>query len=865
MPEKNNFKISQDQQYSSVKCYGNFIYYRGYDKLTRERIQKKVEYCPTLFVPADRKTGYRLISPGMRQWMMPINFDCIRDAKDAIYKSRDIENAPSYAGIRDFEYAYIVDAEDGVDPDHSLLRVANIDIEVISDDEEETEFPDPAKASQPIVAITVCFNSKFYTFGLIDFENKDPKVRYLKCETEVDLLAKFLKFWTKCDFDIVTGWNLRGFDIPYLVNRIKGILGDDFAKKLSPWGMIRAYTAKGKYRDYETYELIGIETLEYMQIYQKIPHGNSTQESYSLEHISQVELGEGKLEWKDEYGTFGNFYRKNPQLFLEYNIHDTRCVDNIDKKLKFISLYCTTAYDSRSNFSDVSMQSVMVDNIIFRYAKDKKLVMPAKKQNHKDSFAGAFVKDTLAGKYVYIITLDLTSLYPHLQMQFNISPDTLREDLFERKLKVNEVVERGPDIDLQRKAIKSNCSLAGNGQFFTNDFVGLLPEIQDQMFKDRKSYKKKMLDAEERLAKMDKTDPKYAEVENEALNYKNLQTAKKVQLNSIYGVSGSEYFRFFDTRISEAITLSGQIVIKRITKKLNEFLAQAAQKEGIDFVIASDTDSTLINLGPIIDVHFSRKEQKEEKTKIIDWIDNFTKTELEPFVDETFKELASSLNCIENKMHMKREKIAESGIFTKKKKYALLINDEEGVRYKEPKLKTVGLETVKSSTPKIMRQKLKDALMICLTKDEKDLQNYCRVFKEEVVLQNKYAPEELAVSSNAGGMVKYHVEPGNPFKPKTPYHIKGAIFHNHLISTLKLKGKVKEIELGEKVKILKLVEPNRWARNCIAFVGTELPKEFKFTPADIDIRKQFEATFTKPLTSIAETCGWSLEKRKSLI
>lgn len=860
MPENN-----KTNQYTSVKCYGSKILYRGYNKKTRERIQHRFDYSPTLFVPCKENTGYVLID-GEKQYMMPVHFDSIRDAKDAIYKNRDIANAPSYAGMRDFEYSYIIDTEDGVDPDLSLLRIANIDIEVISDDEDETEFPEPKYAKQPIAALTVCFNSKFYAFGLKDFTPTDKNVRYLKCESEVDLLAKFLKFWEKCDFDIITGWNIKGFDIPYIVNRIKNILGDDFAKKLSPWGMLRSYTAKGKYKEFETYEIIGIEILEYMQMYQKIPHSNATQESYALEHISNVELGEGKLEYKEEYGSLSNLYRKNHQLFMEYNVKDTDNVNRIDKKLQFIALYCTTAYDSRSNFSDVAMQSVMVDNIIFRYAKDKKQVMPAKKHiEDKEDFAGAFVKPTLAGKYKYVLTCDLTSLYPHLQMQFNISPDTIIKHLFEKKLNIEDVVDRGPDVDLQKKAIKNNCSLAGNGQFFTNEFVGLLPEIQNHMFQDRKKYKKKMLEAEEKLSKLNENDPKYKELETEALKYKNLQTAKKVQLNSIYGVSGSKYFRFYDIRISEAITLSGQIVIKRITKKINEFLSAASNKPDFDFVIASDTDSTLLNLGPVVDIHFSRNEQKEDRSKIIDWLDEYTKKELEPFIDETFKELASQLNCIENKMNMKREKIAEVGIFTKKKRYALLINDEEGVRYKEPKLKTVGLETVKSSTPKLMREKLKDALMFCLIKDEKDLQEYVRSFKEEVIIKNLYSPEELAITLNAGGMKKYHVEPGRDFKSGTPYHIKGALFHNHLIKTLKLNGKVKEIELGDKIKVLKLIEPNKWGKEYISFVDNEIPKEFKITFKDIDIRHQFDNTFVKPLNAIAETCGWSLEKRRSLI
>lgn len=856
----NSKRINQFQQYTSVKCYGDKIYYRGYNKKTRERIQQKIDYQPTLFLPCKEHTGYTLIS-GNIQNMLPVCFDGIKDAKDSLQRNREIENSPSYAGMRSFEYAYIIDSDDGVDPDLTLLRVANIDIEVVSDDE-NADFPEPSQALQPIVAITVCFNSKFYSFGLKEFKVTTDCVRYIKCESEVDLLAKFLKFWVKCDFDIVTGWNIKGFDIPYIVNRIKNVLGEDFIRKLSPWGMVRAINVKGKFKDFESYDLVGIEILEYMQLYQKIPHKNATQESYSLEHISRVELGEGKLDYKDEYGSLRNLYRENHQTFIEYNIKDTENVDRIDKKLKFISLYCITAYDSRTNFSDVSMQSVMVDSIVFRKAKAKKKVLPARKNVEKlESFAGAFVKPTIPGKYKYVVTCDLTSLYPHLQMQYNISPDTLREKLFVRKLNIDKTVESGPDIDLQNIAIKNSCSVAGNGQFFTNEFLGIFPEIQEEMFEDRKRYKKLMLDTEKKLARMDKSDPTYKDLEIEALKYKNLQIAKKLQLNSIYGVSGSAYFRFYDTRISEAITLSGQIVIKRIIKKLNEFLEKRSQKPDFDFVIASDTDSTMLNLGPLVDLNFSRDEQKDIH-RITDWIDDFCKTELEPFIDETFNILSSEMNCIKNRMHMKREKIAVSGIYTKKKRYALLILDEEGIRYTNPELKTVGLETVKSSTPKLMREKLSEALMICLQEDENVLQEFYRKFKKKVI-DCEYSIEDLSTTFNAGGMDKYHVEPGREFKSGTPFHIKGALFHNHLIHKLKLKGIVKRIEKGDKIKIIKLVEPNKWNKEYISYIDV-FPKEFKIDIKDIDIRHQFDTVFTKPLTAIAEVCNWSLEKRKSL-
>lgn len=853
-------------QYSSVSCYGNFIYYRGYNKSNRERIQKKIEYMPTLFIPTNEKTGYVLVT-NKKQNMLPIAFDSIKDAKDAIYQNRSIENAPSYAGMRNFEYAYIIDTKDGHDPDLSLIRVANIDIEVISDDEEETEFPNPVNAKQPIVAITVKTRSKFYTFGLDNFKNPDPEnVNYYKCENEIDLLAKFLTFWKKYDPDVITGWNIRGFDIPYLVNRIRNVLGEDFVRKLSPWGMVHKNTIKDGYGgEIETYNLIGIETLEYIQMYKKVPHKNQNQESYRLEHISQIELGEGKLEYEEEYGTLANLYRKNPQKFLEYNIKDVSNVDRIDKKLDFIRLYCTTAYDASSNFSDVAMQSVMVDNIVFRYAKEKKAVIPAKKRQdgEKEQFTGAYVKPTLAGKYRHIVTCDLTSLYPHLQMQFNISPDTLVEKLFVRKPNVDSCVKNGMEPDLYNIAVKNNCAVAGNGQFFTNEFVGLLPEIQTQMFKDRKAYKKKMLAAEEKLVNLTKGTPEYAAMEIEVGKYNNLQIAKKVQLNSIYGVSGNQGFRYFDIRISEAITLSGQIVIKRITAKLNEFLSEKVGKEQ-DFIIGSDTDSTMINFGPIVDQHLTRKEQ-DDVQKTADWIDAFCKKELEPFIDETFKQLATEMNCVENKMHMKREKIAVSGIYTKKKKYALLIIDEEGVRNKEPKIKVVGLESVKSSTPKICREKFKEALMICLTKEEKDIQEYIRKFKQDVVVDKKYDPEMFAISKSVGGMIKYHIEPGQSFKPKTPSHVKGALFYNHLIHNLKLHGKVKEIQNGEKVRELTLIEPNKYGKNVFAYVGSNIPKAFKFDKNLIDIRYQFDKTFIKPISIVVETCGWSVEKQRSLI
>lgn len=857
-----NMQKSSNLQYTSVKSYGNSVWYRGYNKKTKERVQKKIHYQPTLFVPSDEYTGYKSVID-QKQHMLPICFDDIKSAKDAINRNRELASGGvSYHGLRSFEYAYLVDTNDGIDPELNLVKTAFIDIEVISDDP-DAEFPEPELAAQPIVFISVKTTTKYVLFGLKDYSPENSDTLYLKCKDEHDLLIKFIQFWRKYDPDIISGWNIRSFDIPYIVNRCNKLLGEDITKNLSPWGFIRKVSAKDKFKKYNTYELIGIETIDYMQIYQKIPHSNATQESYALNYIAGVELGDEKVDYA-EYGTLTKLYKENFNLFAAYGRKDVELVYLIDKKLEFISLYLATAYDATCNYSDVNSQTVMVDVIVFKHAKEKKLVIPPMKENHKDSsFAGAHVAPTQKGKFKWVITCDLTSLYPHLQMQFNISPDTFKWQYFQNKLDIDSTVANGLEFGLKQKAIKNNCCVAGNGHFFSNEFVGLMPDIQKQMFADRKEYKKKMLIAEKRLAALKETDIGYEECDIEVTKYKNLQLAKKTQLNSIYGALGCEYFRYYDLRVSEAITLSGQLVIKYIISKVNKFLNDKSNTVDKNYIAAGDTDSIHLTLGSYVNLHFTREEQKNNKNIVIDFIDNFCKNELDPFIDKSYQELSSEMNCIENKMHMKREKIIESGIYTGKKRYAFLIWDEEGVRYSYPKLKITGIETQRSSTPKLAKEKLKEGIMICLDGEEKDIQTFVHTFKMDC-LNGKYTPEEIAGASTANGLDKYYSGPNEPYKKGTPEHVKGALFHNHLVDKLKLTRKVPKITQGDKIKVLKLQEPNKYGAKVVAFSG-KLPKEFGIDSTIIDIRAQSEKIFGKPMRSIIEACNWSDTKRKSLI
>lgn len=855
-------------QYSSVSTQGNNILYRGYNKKTRNRVQEKIQYSPTLFIKSNNniETGYKLVTNKSIN-LTPIKYETISEANAAIYFNRqlDQEQRQEYHGNRTYEYAYLSDIgeADNDNPNLSLIRIANIDIEVISDTP-DAPFPEPEYAPTPVVSITVRTNNKFVVFGFKEtyIVNDTETVVYVKCDNELDLLNKFLLFWKKYDPDIVTGWNIRSFDIPYLVNRISSQLGKDRSKELSPWNIIREVKAKDKFREYTSYNLVGIEMIDYMYIYQKIPHANASQESYSLNHIAYVELDEAKLNY-DEYGTLRNLYLNDFQKFIDYNIKDVDIVHRLEQKLKFINLIINTAYDAGVNFSDFVSQIAMVDNIVFKRARQDNLVIPARKDIHKDTpFTGAAVADTQVGKYKWIVSYDLTSLYPHVQMEYNISPETLIPNLYTGKPDIDSLVENGLDIKTKQRAIDNNCSFAANGHYFTNDFVGIFPEIQNRMFADRKKYSAAITKLEEILSNGNISEETKTKIELEITRFDNAQLSKKVQLNSIYGALGSQYCRFFDTRLSEAITLGGQLSIKTAIYNINKFLNSEVGKTDINFLIASDTDSVILNLGPIVDIHFSREQQTNNKNDIVDFLNNYCKTKLDEVINDCYNNLAAEMNCMENKMHMKREKIAEIGLFTGKKRYALLINDEKGFRYKpKPKLKIVGLETRRSSTPELVRDKLEQLIFLCLNESNSSVIKFIDEFKAEF-FAGKYAPEEISTNSTAN-FAEYKLENGK-FTNKTPEHIRGALFHNSLIRELKLDKKIKLIPPGEKIKVIKLLEPNPYNIKVFAFVDS-IPQELKILEQFIDYGAQFEKIFLKPASSIMEACGYTTKVVRSLI
>ena len=474
--------------YTNVISLGGKILYRGIEDGVR--VKKKLEYNPTLFVPSQEETNYKTLSGNS---VLPKQFDGIREAKDFIKRYKDVHNFEFY-GNTDFHYCYISDNfSDTIDYNFNDLVVANIDIETGSD----SGFPEPEDAIEPVIAITMKIKDTFYVFGCGDYVPTEDNIKYIKTENEASLLRKFIDFWCEFEPDIVTGWNIQFFDIPYLVNRIERVLSENDAKQLSPWNFVTTRSVNTSYgKRLNVKSLSGVTILDYLEMYKKFM---PTAENNRLDTIAHIELGEKKLDYS-EYGSLHNLYKTNFQKFIDYNIKDVVLVDKIDEKLQLMSMVVSVAYDAKVNYIDVFTQVRMWDTIIFNHLKKQKIVVPPKRNKKAVQYAGGYVKQPLPGFYNWVASFDLNSLYPNLIAQFNISPETIVE-YKNLNVTVDELLNRSKSIeDLQ----DDNLTMAANGHFFSRDKQGFLPNILMRMYEDRKIYKKKMIENKKLLQEIEK-------------------------------------------------------------------------------------------------------------------------------------------------------------------------------------------------------------------------------------------------------------------------------------------------------------------------------------------------------------------------
>ena len=842
--------------YTNVAVLGNNILYRGIRD--GKRIRGKIPYRPTLYVASKKPTEYKTLFGDYVDTMRPGG---IKECREFVEQYKDVSGFTIY-GNTNYQYAFISDAHpNDIEWDIEMLNIAIVDIEVASDN----GFPEPTAANEEITAITIKLDGKYHVFGCGAFDASvmEYDVQYVKCSSEVDLLKRFLDHWTLNYPDIVTGWNIKFFDFPYLVNRINKILGEKDVARLSPWGRVNDRTVTIMGRANIAYEMLGIATLDYIEMYRKFAPGGVSQESYKLNNIANVEIGEKKISY-EEYDNLHTLYRENYQKFIEYNIHDVRLVEKLDDKLKLIELALTLAYDSKTNYEDVFTQVRMWDALIYNHLRKKNIVIPPKNDNEKNAaYEGAFVKDPLVGMHSWMASFDLNSLYPHLIMQYNLSPETLVQpsdytdemhQILRNRISVDELLAR----NVNTSALKElNVTLTPNKQFFRTDIHGFLPEMMERMYDDRSVYKKKAIEAKKELETCKDEAMRY-EIEKRIARYNNLQLAKKVSLNSAYGAMGNQYFRFFDIRIAEAITLAGQLSIRWIELRINEYMNKLLKTENVDYVVASDTDSIYLTLDTIVRRSFGDRVGSADPAKIIAFMDKVCETKIQPYIDEVYQDLASYMNAYAQKMQMKREALADRGIWTAKKRYIMNVYNNEGVQYAKPKLKVMGLEMIKSSTPAAIREKMKDAIEIILRGSESDVQNFIEKFKDDF---KNLPPEEISFPRGVTGMKDY-ADASNVYKKGTPIHVKGALLYNNLLQKHKLTKKYPKIQEGEKLRFTYLRLPNVINDTVISYPG-RLPPEFDLHRF-VDYDLQFDKAFIEPLKSILDCVGWKAYQESDL-
>ena len=817
--------------YTNIQLAGDTILYRGYEN--GEPVQFRARFSPTLYVLSKNKEKFTTLDG---RYVSPIKFDKPREGREFIRQYDGVEGFEVH-GYERFVYQYIrqeypSDVEYRIDQ----MKIYSMDIEVQC----ENGFPDVEAVSEEMLSITIkdMVSKEFYIWAVKDFKTEHNKFVF---DTEREMLMHFIDWWAKHTPDILTGWNVNLYDVPYICRRVKRILGSKWMNSISPWNRANEREVYVQGRKNYAYDISGVNILDYLDLYRKFTYTN--QESYRLDHIASVELGQRKVD-HSEYENFRDFYTNDWQKFIEYNIQDTELIDRLEEKMKLLDLAITMSYDAKVNFEDVYSQVRMWDTMIYNYLTDRKIVVPPKKGARKDEkYAGAYVKEPIPGKYDWVVSFDLNSLYPHLIMQYNISPETLWETRH-----ASASVDR---ILNEEIVIEDDVCVCANGAQYRKDIQGFLPQMMDKIYNERTIYKKKMLQA-----KRDYEVQPSAKLQRDISKFNNIQMARKIQLNSAYGAIGNQYFRYYNLANAEAITLSGQVSIRWIEQRMNNYLNKILKTEDIDYVIASDTDSIYLHLGPLVESVFASRE-KDDKS-IVSFLNKVCEVEFEKYIESSYQALATYVNAYDQKMFMKRETIANKGIWTAKKRYMLNAWDIEGVRFAEPKLKVMGIEAVKSSTPGACREKIKECITVIMNETEEEAQKFISDFRDEF---STLPVEDISFPRGCNGINKW-ANQSSIYSKGTPIHVRGALLYNHYNKKNNLTHKYPLIQDGEKIKFCYLKTPNKFGENVVSFLNT-FPKEFGLDK-QVDYELQFEKSFLDPIKVILDTIGWKSEQVPNL-
>lgn len=820
--------------YTSVDRLGDFVMVRGYENGVR--INKRVKFKPTYFIPSKEESEWRSLSGAN---VTPVQFESAKESRSFLERYKNLENYEICGNpIHQDQYIYEeYNEEVKSDMVRDTINVTTIDIEVKSDE----GFPEPEFADHPIVSIVIKNNidNVFYVWGTNEYLNDRKDVVYNQCENEVDLLRSFLNHWSRKDImpDIVTGWNTTFFDIPYLVRRISKVLGEKKSKELSPWGYTIERTIKSKDRELITYLLYGIQQLDYLDLFKKFgTNMYGSQESYKLDHIAFVVLGEKKLSY-EEHGTLHSLYKNDFQKFIDYNIRDVDLVDRMEDKLGLITLVMTMAYKAGVNFIDTLGTTHIWETIVYRYMMNIGVAPPIKKEKTKTPYPGAYIKEPHTGMHEWIVSFDVASMYPSVIVQWNMSPETIVNS-FDSDISIEKCLD-GYKSD-------QGFATAPNGAIFRTNEVGIFPQIVKSYYEERQTTKRLMIESEE---KQQEEGTSY-EIEKRIARYKNEQLAIKILMNSLYGAIGNQHFLYFDQRMAEATTYSSKLSIMWAEKHVNDAMNDVLETKGIDYIVAVNTDALYVCMKPIVD-KFKPKNPLKFLSKI-------SATHFMDVMNTSYDRLAKQLGCIENRMSMDREYIADRAVWTAKNRYILNVLDKEGVHYKEPKISVTGIEAIKSSTPQVVRGKFKDLFKVIMDGNEKKVQDTILEFREEF---KSLPPEDASFPIGISEVEKW--KDGNGHKKGCPIHVRGALNYNRFVEANGLDKKYAKVKSGDKIKLLHLKMPNPMRADVVAYPDV-LPTESGMY-GYVNYDTQFEKAFVTPIKSILDAIGWKVEETVSLM
>jgi len=629
-------------------------------------------------------------------------------------------------------------------------------------------------------------------------------------DEEEDLLADFLKFKHDENIDVVSGWNSLEFDDPYVMNRATKLLGEDEVRKFSPFSRTTETEVTFKDKTRKSYDtLAGFQYLDYMRLDKK--YKQNKRDSYKLEDVSQDVNGFGKVSFE---GSLADLWKTDKQKYLEYNIGDSECLEGLDNNLGYIDLLYSICHYAGVNPEVYEHPTYIWEGKLFNDMLDKGMIIPSSGSGNRNSKAieGAYVKEPQRGMFGWIMSVDLTSLYPSIIRMMNMS-----HEMILRKENINVLEETiAGTFDYSKYKNKNEC-VSPFGLVFSKDRKGFITEIIENLFVQRKEHKN-LYKKYEKMSEKETDISKKTEYLRKAGIFNGLQNAEKVLLNSYYGALQVASFALYNRDYAESITTIGQIANRYCQRELNEWLNKMFKTDK-DYVIAGDTDSLILSVDCFVD---SLKEEKSDE-EIVDFLDNIGKKLIEPKLKEIYKKMTDYMGVFENTMNMDREVIGKGGFWKAKKKYAILVYDMEGTRYTIPKMKIMGIQIVRSDTPTVVKPILKDFIKRLLYGCP--IASYIAEKKKKVM---NMTPEEFAKPMGTSVYADYYepsIEGLEAYRKGTPYIIKGAVRYNRLLEQLGLTDKYEKIGVGDKVKFCYLDISNPYSIEGISFLD-ELPEEF---------------------------------------